>query len=232
MSCETLERRRLLSVSVIQGFPGYYEIRGDEGPNAISIAISDTDGSFSLDGVTFGGVSHVSVFGYAGDDSISVAADRASPISISVNAGPGADNVAVTGNGSIWGDSGNDTLRLTDSFRGQLFGGPGDDRLTVTGDCANPEIDGESGSDYIDASSNNGPVFARGGSGNDTVFGSNFDDLIYGDEGNDLLIGAGGHDMFYGGDGAYDRIIGGGGIDTAQVDQNDGVWGVEYVFYI
>lgn len=232
MILETLERRRLLSVTVIQGYPGYYEVNGDDGPNAISIAVSNADGTFALDGVTYGGVSHVSVFGYSGDDTISVGSDRGGNISIGVNAGPGDDAVTVVGNGSIWGESGNDTLRLTDSYRGQLFGGPGDDRLYLSGDSPNAEIDGESGSDYIDASACNFPVFARGGSGSDTIFGSNLSDQLYGDEGNDLLVGNGGHDLFYGGDGNFDRIIGGGGIDSAYVDPNDGVWGVEYVFYV
>src|SRR5258705_12034240 len=72
MIIEILERRRLLSVSVEQGYPGYYEIRGDEGDNDISVSVSMADATFTFNGVTYGGVSHVSVFGNGGGDSLSV----------------------------------------------------------------------------------------------------------------------------------------------------------------
>ena len=57
MDFETLERRRLLSVSVVEGYPGYYEVYGDDAPNVISVAFSAADGTFTVNGATYGGVS-------------------------------------------------------------------------------------------------------------------------------------------------------------------------------
>ena len=57
---ETLERRRLYTVSVVQGYPGYYEVRGTDASEAISIAVSSADSSFTLDGVTYPGAAYVS----------------------------------------------------------------------------------------------------------------------------------------------------------------------------
>ena len=232
MRLETLERRRLLSVSVVQGYPGYYEVYGTDGPDSVSISVSAADSSFTLDGNTYGEVAFIAVFTYDGDDVVSVAVPTDGPIGAAVVAGNGDDDVSLTGSGAVWGENGSDTLRLTDSFRGEVYGGPGEDRLYVTGACADAQIDGEQGNDYIDASASAYGVFASGGQGADTVFGSNFDDQIYGSPGGDLLFGNAGNDVFYTADFEQDRIMGGAGIDVAYVDMGEGVWGVEYVFYV
>src|SRR5215213_4095684 len=62
MNVETLERRRLLSVGVVEGYPGYYEVYGDDSANFISISIDNANSTFTLDGTEYGGVSYVSVF--------------------------------------------------------------------------------------------------------------------------------------------------------------------------
>ena len=233
MDVEVLERRRLRSVTVVEGYPGYYEVYGDDAPNAISISISSADSSFALDGVMYSNVAYISVFSYAGDDNVSIGIDAPSSIGASVIAGSGNDTVSLTGGGAVWGDAGSDAITLTDSPRGEAYGGPGDDQIYVNGNCPDAEIQGEEGGDLINASASNYGVFAYGGTGGDTIFGSAFDDAIYGENGNDFLVGNAGNDVFYAADLHNDRIVGGAGIDVAYVDQSEsGVWSVEYVFYV
>src|SRR5215210_5290000 len=97
MDLETLERRRLLSITVVEGYPGYYEVHGDSDPDVISIAISAADSSFTLEGVRYESASYISVFAGAGDDTVTVVADGPTSLAASVDAGPGNDYVAVTG---------------------------------------------------------------------------------------------------------------------------------------
>jgi Ca2+-binding RTX toxin-like protein len=230
MNVEILEHRRLRSVSVVQGYPGYYEVYGDDGPDVIAISVSAADSSFTLDGVTYGGVAYVSVFGNDGDDTISVGV--AGFVGASIQAGPGNDDVTLSGSGAVWGDSGNDTLRMNNSPRGELYGGSGDDRLYIAGECGDAQIHGEQGNDLIDASASALSVYLFGDQGGDTLLGSQYDDQFYGGPGDDLMFGSGGGDVFYAADLEHDRIIGGAGIDIAYADYGDGVWGVEYVLYV
>lgn len=233
MELEFLERRRLLSVSVREGYPGFYEVYGDDTSNVIDIAVSPDDASFMLDGVRYGGVSYISVFAYGGDDAVSVVSDRPSSIAASVDAGDGDDVVTVAGGGAIWGGSGSDTLRLTDCYRGEIYGEAGDDRLYIAGECADASIDGGAGNDLADASNSAYGLFMSGGAGDDTLFGSSQDDELYGGAGSDLLVGNAGNDTFYAVDGQSDRMIGGAGVDVAYADMGDsGTWGIEYVFYV
>jgi Ca2+-binding RTX toxin-like protein len=233
MDLQTLERRRFLSVTVVQGYPGFYEVYGDETSNAIAISISAADSSFTLDGIRYAEASYISVVTFEGDDFVSVSTDGPTSVGAGVNAGMGNDVVQLAVAGAIWGESGDDTLRLANSFRGQIYGGDGNDHLEISGECADADIDAGSGDDRIDASGSTYGVFARGGTGNDIVFGSQYDDRIYGEEGQDLLMGSGGNDVFYADDLGCDRIVGGAGVDIAVVDASEsGVWGVEYVFYI
>lgn len=231
MYLETLERRRLLTVTVVPGYPGFYEVYGDESADVIALAFPG-DGTFTLDGATYGGVEYVTVFGGGGDDTIDVGA-APWPIGVSVNAGHGNDAVTLNSAGAVWGEEGGDVIRLSNSFRGTVYGGAGDDRIFLSGECIEPRIDGGDGSDLLDATGNNYGIFAQGGRGEDTVYGSNSDDQLYGDAGNDLLFGGGGNDVLYSSDQHPDRVIGGAGIDTAYADCDEsGVWGVEYVIYV
>jgi len=233
MDLEILEGRRLLSVSVVEGYPGYYEVYGDDADDHIAISVSAAEASFELDGVRYGGVAFISICSAGGDDTVSVRIEGETHIGASVLAGDGNDSVSVSGAGAIWGEGGNDTLRLADAFRGELYGGPGDDRMYIAGASDDAEIDGEGGHDLIDATGSTYGVFAKGGHGHDTIYGSNADDQLYGDGGHDLLIGNGGNDIFYVDDQEHDRLIGGAGVDVAYADCDEaGVWGVEYVFYV
>ena len=230
MKFETLERRRLFSVTVVQGYPGFYEVYGDESDDVIQVSFSG-DGTFTVEGDTYGDVAYVSIFGNGGDDIIDVG-PAPWPVGVSANGGHGNDTITLNSAGGIWGDEGNDIIHLNNSFRGTVFGGSGDDRIYLAGDCIEARVDGEEGSDFIDGSGNNYGIFAHGGKGEDTVYGSNYDDEIYGDAGNDLLFGAAGNDVAYAVDQQGDRVIGGAGIDTAFVDAAEaGVWGIEYVYY-
>lgn len=232
MNLETFERRRLLSVSVQEGYPGFYEVHGDDAAQVIEISVSAEDSSFTLDGVRYSGVSYISVFAYGGDDVVSVVADRPGSIAAGVDAGAGDDRVTVSGGGAVWGGSGADTLRLIDCYRGEIYGEDGNDQLYVGGECADAAVEGGAGADLIDATGSAYSTFLRGGGGDDTVYGSHHDDEISGDAGADLLVGNGGNDVFYAADAERDRIIGGAGVDVAYADAGEGgLWGVEYVFY-
>ena len=215
MNLQSLERRRLLSVTVVEGYPGFFEVYGNDEPNAVQIYIA-ADSSFTLDGVQYAEASFISIFTFGGDDAVSVSAEQPTLVG-----------------GAIWGEAGDDTLRLENSYRGEVYGGEGDDIICICGACADVEIDGADGNDLIDLSASDYGVFARGGTGNDTVFGSQYDDRIYGEQGNDFLFGSGGNDVFYAADMEGDRIIGGAGVDVGVIDAAEtGVWSVEYVFYV
>jgi Ca2+-binding RTX toxin-like protein len=232
MSIETLERRRLCSVTVTEGYPGYYEIDGDEAANDISVSVSMAGETFTLDGVTYTGVAYVTVCGKGGDDTIRLTtADGPGSIGASVSGGSGDDQVSLNFDGAVWAGSGNDTLDLADSFRGEAYGGSGNDRMTVRGECIDPEINGGGGDDLIDASANHYGVVIHGGDGNDTIYGSEFDDQIDGEAGNNTLYGNGGNDAFYCDYGGFDTVVGGAGQYDVLYTSNGSVsyTEIEYV---
>lgn len=195
MLLESLESRRLFSVTVTEGYPGFYEICGDEHPNVIDVSVSMNDETFTLDGVTYTGVAYILVHGYGGDDTISViSTDGPGYITGVISAGDGNDTITLNFDGGVWAGAGDDTLYLSDAFYGEALGEAGDDRIYISGDCYDAQIDGGAGNDFIDCSGNNYRVFARGGAGNDTIIGSAYDDHLRGDEGDDTIIGGGGND--------------------------------------
>ncbi|MDX6313633.1 MAG: hypothetical protein QOF44_3097 [Streptomyces sp.] len=117
---------------------------------------------------------------------------------------------------------GDDTGRVATSHpeTDVILGGPGDDKLTGTGNC---DLEGGKGDDEI-----SGAEYAMGNSGNDTVTnsfsvhagpghdvveGSDDGDHIDGGPGNDKLIGGAGKDLITGGKGD-DYIEGGTYADT------------------
>jgi Ca2+-binding RTX toxin-like protein len=81
-------------------------------------------------------------------------------------------------------------------------------------------------------------VLADGGTGNDALTGAAEDDTFFGGVGNDTLTGGTGNDLIDGNDGddqlfarddAGDLVRGGTGTDSAQVDLDDVVSGVETI---
>lgn len=229
MRIEELEARRLRSVSVSEGYPGFYEIVGDDAPDEISVSVSQADESFTLDGATYTGVSYILVQGGGGNDDIHVVSiDGAGSISASISGNEGDDNITLNFDGGVWAGTGNDVLNLSDAFRGTADGQEGDDQVVISGACLDPLILGGDGNDVIDCSANLYRVVIHGGGGDDTIYGSAYDDEIYGDEGCDVMYGGAGDDTFYGRDGSIDRMIGGSGFDTAYADDRDQC-GVEFV---
>ena len=232
MNIESLEGRRLFAISVVEGYPGFYEIHGTEGNDVINASVSMAEKTLNVNGTTYANVFYVLVYGYAGDDYICVStSDGPGTIGVSIAAGAGNDTCAINIDGAIWAGEGNDSILLLDSFRGEAYGQEGDDYIYVSGLTADAQIYGGSGHDYIDCSSNKYGVVVYGGNGNDTLLGSELADQLYGEEGNDVLYGNGGNDTFYAFGGGTDQIYGGGGGDVAYVDYVDQVTEVEVIYY-
>ena len=233
MHIETLEGRRFFAATVVEGYPGYYEIHGDDADDIIEVSVSQSGESFTLDGTTYTGVSYISVFGYGGNDFISLHSDEGSgSIAAGVSAGDGTDTVLVNFDGAIWGGNDDDILYLSDSYFGGVHGEEGNDRIYVSGFSLDSEVSGGSGHDYIDASGNYAGLAIHGDSGKDTIYGTEYEDELCGGTGNDELHGNGGDDAFYTRDQEHDEIYGDAGTDIVYADSDgDGIYDVEYVFY-
>ena len=236
MFVESLEDRRLRSVTVQPGYPGFFEIIGDESANDITIDVDQVAQTFTLDGQTYSGVQQIAVYGKGGNDLILVAGSPGFNVSASIDGGSGDDILSLNFDGSVAGGSGNDRIYLYDSFQGSASGGSGDDYIWISGACFQAIVNGDEGDDWIDASSNFYGVFIHGGTGNDVIFGSNFDDQIFSDGGNDAIYALGGRDYVNLRDGNYDVADGGGDLgDTCFADFGlvfgDAVTGFTYVYY-
>jgi Ca2+-binding RTX toxin-like protein len=223
----------LYSVTVSEGYPGVYEVDGDDSANNIQISVSMNDLTFTLDGVTYQDVMYIIVNGYGGNDTISlISPDGEGGIAAGINGGDGDDNITINFDGGVYAGSGNDVLHLTDSYRGEAQGDTGDDQIFISGACVDAEIQGGDGNDLIDCTNSACGVTIHGGSGNDTIFGSDFNDQIWGDAGYDDLHGGGGDDTFYANDGNSDTIDGGAGNDILYCDSADcNTTGIEQLFY-
>ena len=217
---ESLEPRRLFAVVVSQGFPGFYEVTGDDADDVIAISIDQAARTFTLDGVVYGGVNAVNVYGNGGNDTITInGANGRAPIGASVLAGDGDDVVTVNNVGTaVWGGAGDDRLEFTDSYRAEAYGEDGMDSITLKGSCLDAEVRGGPGNDTIVASASTVPVFLFGEAGWDRLYGSPLGDIIDGGPDRDMMFGNAGDDQFYARDGALDWIVGGDGVDTAITD--------------
>ena len=60
----------------------------------------------------------------------------------------------------------------------------------------------------------------EGDGGSTTFFGGPGPDVITGGDGPDSLNGGGGDDTLHAADGAADKVLGGGGTDSAEVDKD------------
>jgi Ca2+-binding RTX toxin-like protein len=215
-------------VSVNEAYPGFYEIQGDNQSNVIDVAVSMTDDSFSLNGVTYHDVSYISVSSGGGDDIINIlSVDGPGMIGAGISAGPGNDNITLNFDGAVWAGSGNDVLNLMDSFRGEAYGEAGNDQIFIMGACVDAEIQGGDGNDLIDCSNNLYSVVIHGGSGSDTLYGSDHDDQLYGDDGEDYIYGRDGNDEIYWA--TNDHVDGGNGHDILYYSNPSSVINVEEV---
>jgi Ca2+-binding RTX toxin-like protein len=231
MIIETLERRALLSATVSEGYPGFYEVEGTEDADAIDILVDMSAGSFTLDGTTYSGVNYILVNARAGDDMVDVYSPTSGDIACTVNGGDGSDGVWINFNGAIWGGPGDDYISLANSFMGEAYGDSGADVIYITDETVDAYIEGGSGDDFINATESGYGVTAYGGSGTDIIYGSEHADSIHGGAGVDYLYGNGGDDAIYAQNGVADYIYGGSGYDTVYADSNEAVLnGVEVVF--
>ena len=120
---------------------------------------------------------------------------------------------------SVFGDSLDDSIKLSRNAAGQIFiNGGAVDVIGGVPTVANTtlmQVFGEAGNDSITLDESNGALPAAqifGGTGNDTLTGGSGGDLLFGQSGNDVLLGKGGNDSLFGCDG-NDTLTGGVGDD-------------------
>jgi Ca2+-binding RTX toxin-like protein len=233
MHFQTLELRRFLSVTVVQDYPGYYEVNGDSTDDNIAITVSTNDATFSVDGNTYTDVSYIMVNGGPGNDTISInSIDGPDGVGAAVSGGAGNDSITTNLDASVWAGEGDDTIRVADSFQGQVYGQGGDDQIYASGRCIDAILDGGDGNDLIDATQNDFGVQASGGNGNDTILGSQYDDVIDGGNGSDSLAGNGGNDVIYSRAGNGDSVDGGDGNNIVYANGSEaGIDNAQTIYY-
>jgi Ca2+-binding RTX toxin-like protein len=161
------------------------------------------------------GAGLLSEFGDNLDNTIVTSRDAAGNILINGGAVPvqgGQPTVANTQLIQIFGQGGNDTIRLDESNgalpAADLFGGAGND--TLIGGSGNDQLFGQAGNDILIGGAGNDFLF--GGAGNDTLTGGAGNDQVFGQAGNDTMIWnpGDGSDLFEGGDGNDTAVVNGG----------------------
>ncbi|MGA2232017.1 MAG: calcium-binding protein [Tepidisphaeraceae bacterium] len=206
---ETLEQRRLLSVSVINGV---LTVADGHRPTArhIVINIDATTGDYD---VVDNGVSQE--FPAAGIDCFSISGGQSANF-IEINATfPDQANLNL-----IQGGPQGDTIIGGASGHELIFSGNGDDSIEARG--PDEFISGENGADTIVAGP--GPETIDGGNGNDSVQLGSGHEIATAGNGRDTLIGGKGHDSLVGGAGsdkimvtsstAFDTLVAGTGSST------------------
>jgi hypothetical protein len=128
------------------------------------------------------------------------------PFAVYGSGGPGPDRI-VAWSWRAFGDLGDDHMR--NIHGAELFGGPGDDRLSAR-HAAFSNSYGGGGDDLLIGGP--GPDGPAGGPGHDVMVGFGGPDFMNGNGGADELDGGGGSDTLYGDDGG-DSLRGGGDRD-------------------
>ncbi len=139
--------------------------------------------------------------------------------------GTGASDLIVARQGEerVFGLEAPDWLIGSDAVASCLFGGPGDDVLTMTPPGGVGL--GEEGSDVISGST--GPDALTGGTGFDLIAASDGDDVLRGGAGVDGLNGGAGDDILEDADGRGEVLDCGAGTDTVIADRKDVLLGCE-----
>jgi hypothetical protein len=229
---EILESRRLLAVTVSEGYPGFYEINGDDAPDYIDVAVSQQNYTFTLNGVTYTDVANIQVHGGGGDDVISVhSIDGPGDIGAGITGDDGNDVLSLNFDGGISGGNGDDTIILQDSFYGAAEGGAGNDSIYIQGGCVSADIHGDDGNDLIDGTASSVALTIHGGAGNDTLLGSDYADNLYGDGGSDSLVGNGGNDTFYTRGDTNDTVDGGDGYNIVFAGGGENISNCQQIYY-
>jgi Ca2+-binding RTX toxin-like protein len=156
-------------------------------------------------------------FGDTLDNAITTSRDAAGIILVNggaVAVQGGTPTVANTSLIQVFGLSGNDTVTI-DEANGALpsanvDGGAGDD--TLTGGSSADTLNGQADNDTLLGKGGNDFLF--GGDGNDVLIGGDGDDQVFGQVGNDRMVWNPGDDS--------DLFEGGDGIDTAEVNGDNG----------
>jgi len=203
---ETLEQRRMLSVSSSLSRGGTLDVEGTRRSDTITLTkTSDGHIDVSVNGVhamySAKGVKRVLVNGGKGNDDVGISnasGGIAAPRSVIGGAG---DDTLVGGKGSdsIEGDAGDDSI---DGREGNDTESGGDGADTLDGGNGDDSLDGGIGDDHED-----------GGAGNDHLTGGDDNDSLDGGDGTDSVNGDNGNDDVDGGTGT-DSVAGGGGDDT------------------
>lgn len=225
MPLEPLEPRSLLAVTMIETYPGYHHIYGDEGANEIIVKVAPDAQSFTMNGVPGGAAYYLFIEGFGGDDDIRVSGPKGGLSGATIAAGDGNDFITLSMDGGIWGGAGHDYIMLRNAFRGVAHGEGGDDSIYVAGSTVGADIRGGDGNDWIDCSGNYASVMVFGGYGDDVLIGSRYDDQLFGEEGDDQLFGLSGYDYLQ--DGEF--VSGGDGEDTYAGSPPAEMYGVEHI---
>jgi Ca2+-binding RTX toxin-like protein len=188
-SIETLDARRLLSVSINTGVVMVTGTTGDDvitlehraDVAKIVVTVNGTETPFTASEVT----------------------------KIIVSSGDGNDKIVCSSrDGGMWvptylrSGNGNDTVR-GGYGKDTIYGGSGRDNLR--GSYSSDVIDGEGDADWLFG--DNGNDLIRGGDGNDDLDGGAHNDTLEGGAGEDDLNGGSGTDRIYGGAGNDDFAV-------------------------
>ena len=125
--------------------------------------------------------------------------------------------VVISGFSQIFGNGGDDVIRLSPTQSSSAYGGQGNDRIIAQGDV-DAFLSGVAGQDRLVGADGDDTLF--GGRGSDKLFGRGGDDILTGDPlfppgqfvHSDRLVGGKGDDILAGGSG-IDRLTGGKGSD-------------------
>ena len=221
VAIETLEGRRLLSASIVNGV---LNVLGSQRADDVVISRDPANSSRILvkvngheDSFRAKGIRTINVVTGRSDDRITVDDSHGSvAIARSIDAGDGNDSVTGgAGTDSVNGNLGDDVIS---GRRGNdvLSGGAGDD--TVVGGDGNDSINGDDGNDKLEGDA--GDDSLAGGADNDTVSGDDGNDHAFGNGGSDSVSGGAGDDMIDGGTGG-DTVSGGDGNDTFDHRHDD-----------
>jgi cyclophilin family peptidyl-prolyl cis-trans isomerase len=196
---------------------GVLTVNASSGGDAVNVT-RNSDGKIhvNLNGAdkkfTASTVSHVEVFGYSGDDTITVGATGV----------PGTYVDASDGNDFVSGGGANDNLS-GGAGKNTLLGNEGDDRVNgsggrdnLQGGGGNDRLYGFGGNDTMDGGGGVDRLYA--GDGDDQLFGASSNDKLYGENGNDSLFGGKGIDLLNGGPGTDDEATIDPGETTTQVE--------------
>ncbi len=212
---ESLELRRLLSVTMTQG-GSYLFITGNSDNDHVTIEDAGNTGLRVRDnGVSIGvkyGVDNVILAPGSGNDQVFINSGK-THVLFQIDLGSGDDYVEPgNGNHFITGGSGIDGVSYA------KFGIP----MYITNHDGNwtgyRASTGVTHEDKLAADVDK----MWGGSGNDVIFGNNFRNTLFGGAGNDMLFGLASGDYLSGGDGndsmwgheGDDYLVGGKGVDS------------------